>query len=214
MGDPKFQRKKYSNPIHPWEGERIEEEKELIKEYCFKNKKEIWKLSSKLRNFSKQAKRLIAEKTPQAEKEKLQLLKKVKGLGLLPETAAIEDILGLSLKDILERRLQSLVFRRGMARTMSQARQFITHRHIQVSGKKISVPNYLVPKELENTISFITTSALSDEMHPERVEKEKMPKKPAKKEDKKDTKKKPEAKKKEAKPKAKKEEKKAKEKKE
>ncbi|MDP7610203.1 MAG: 30S ribosomal protein S4, partial [Candidatus Woesearchaeota archaeon] len=44
MGDPKKQRKKYSKPSHPWQTERIEVEKVLMKEYGLKNKKEIWRV--------------------------------------------------------------------------------------------------------------------------------------------------------------------------
>ena len=41
MGNPKRHRKKYSTPAHPWQRARIEEERELSKEYGFKNKKEM-----------------------------------------------------------------------------------------------------------------------------------------------------------------------------
>ncbi len=172
MGDPKFQRKKYSTPAHPWRMERITAENELTEKYGFKNKQEIWKLDSKLKNFSRQAKKLIAEKTAQSEKEKLLLLKKLKGLGLLSESASMEGILSITLKDILERRLQSIVFRKGLARTMAQARQFIVHGHIEVNGKKLTSPNFLVPVSIENAIGFIKTSNLSDDMHPERAPKD------------------------------------------
>ena len=114
MGDPKRQRAKYATPTHPWQKERIEEEKTLIKEYGFKNKSEIWRLNSKLRNFASQAKKLVATKTEQNEKEEEQLLKKLRKLGLLTENADIDDVLSLTLKDIVERRLQSLVQRKGL----------------------------------------------------------------------------------------------------
>ena len=50
MGDPKKQRKKYETPLHPWQGERILAEKKIMEEYGLKNKKEIWKMNSMLRN--------------------------------------------------------------------------------------------------------------------------------------------------------------------
>ena len=191
MGDPRKQRSKFSTPVHPWQKERIDEEKELIKEYGFKNKQEIWKMGSLLRNFSNQAKKLSALKTEQNEKEKIQLLNKLKSLGLLQEAADLDDVLELSLKDISERRLQSVVFRKGLARSMKQARQFITHEHISVSGKKISSPSFLVSKDQEGQIGFAPDSDLTDEMHPERIKEEKLPKKPEKKEIKKGKPKKP-----------------------
>jgi small subunit ribosomal protein S4 len=210
MGDPKRIKKKYSTPLHPWQAERIEEEKELTKEYGFKNKKEIWKIQSLLRNFFRQAKRLAATKTEQAEKEKVLLLNRLKRLGLLAENALIDNVLEISLKDLLERRLQTVVFRKGLARSVNQARQFIVHRHIKIGDKKITVPNYLVSKAEEGLITFSGTSSLASPDHPERKKEEKttMPKKPKKKKTKK------EEKKEEKKEKPKKEEKKAKKKEE
>lgn len=182
MGDPNKQRKKYSTPSHPWQKERIDEEKLLTREYGLKNKKEIWRMSSLLRNFFLQAKKLTAVKTEQSKKETIQLLNRLKSLGLLSEAATLTDILELTLKDIMERRLQSLVFRKGLAKSMKQARQFITHAHIIVNGRKITSPGALVLKEHEGSISFANSSSFIDEMHPERQQKEKLPKKPAKKE--------------------------------
>ena len=207
MGDPRKQRTKSSGPSHPWSKPRIDEEKELSREYGFRNKSEIWKMNSLLRNFRTQAKTIIATKTEQSEKEKDLLLAKLKSFGLLDASATVESILGLELKDLLERRLQSQVFRKGFARTMLQARQFIVHEHISVGDKKITSPGYLVKVSEEGQIKFCPSSALDDEMHPERKQEEKLPEKPKeeKSEDKKEEKeakpKKKAAPKKEAKPK-------------
>lgn len=173
MGDPKKKRKKFSKPPRLWQKERIEGEKALVKEYGFKNKQEIWKMSSILRNFSNQAKVLISLKTPQAEKEKKQLLHKLQNLGLIKKTAQMEDVLGITLRDVLERRLQTLVLKKGMANSIKQARQFITHEHIAVGEKKITVPSYLVSVKEEGVLSFATDSGLADSQHPERVLKRK-----------------------------------------
>ncbi|MBW2996492.1 30S ribosomal protein S4 [Candidatus Woesearchaeota archaeon] len=199
MGDPKRHRKSFSTPKKAWEKERIDEERELINEYYFKNKQEIWKLTSKLRDFARQAKRLIALPTEQSETEKIQLLTKLKKLGLLPEQGDLDDVLGISIKDLLDRRLQSIVFKQGLARTMKQARQFIIHEHITIDGKKLTSPNFLVPKDKEGGVAFAQSSAFIDEMHPERKQEEKLPKKPKEKGKKKAEKK--ETKKKEVKPK-------------
>lgn len=168
MGDPKKIRKKYRTPQHPWEATRLAEESILIKGYGLKNKKEIWKVSSLMRKYTHNAKNLITSRTKQAEVEKLQLLTKLLKLGLLQEGAKIEDVLGLDIKDFMERRLQSVVFKKGLARSMKQARQFITHEHILVNGKKISVPSYLVLRDEEPTVAFIDSSSLSNPDHAER----------------------------------------------
>ncbi len=51
---------------------------------------------------------------------------------------------GLVLLQLLERRLDNVVFRLGYARTRPQARQFVTHRHVRVNGDIVNVPSFLV----------------------------------------------------------------------
>lgn len=178
MGDPRKQRRKYSTPSHPWQASRIEEEKELKKEYGFKNKKEIWKTDAKLKKFTHQAKRLITGLTEQTKKETQDLLLKLFKYSLLPKEAKVEEVLGLTIKDIAERRLQTIVFKKGLGRTINQARQFIVHGHVFIGGQKVTVPSYLVKRDEENKIIFSPSSKLSKEDHPERVKKEKKKKKP------------------------------------
>lgn len=181
MGDPRKARKKYSTPIHPWQKFRIEDEKVLIQEYGLKNKKEIWKIASKVKGFSRQAKNLIARTTPQGEKEKRQLILRLNRLGLLSQEANLDDVLGLETRDLMERRLQTMVLRKGLAKSPRQARQFIIHQHIMVGNKLMTSPNYLVKMGEETTIAFAPTSQLSDPEHPEREEKREIPKKKVKK---------------------------------
>ena len=109
MGDARRFRNKYSGPGHPWQQARIEQEKSLVTEFGLKTKRELWKADSKLKGFASQAKRLIALRTSQAEIEKKQLLDRLHRLGLLPGTAQLNDVLGLGVKDVLNRRLQTLV---------------------------------------------------------------------------------------------------------
>lgn len=144
MGDPKKHRKKFSKPPHPWQKERIDAEKELVKQYGLRRKYEIWKMDSLLKKFLNRAKTLIAQRGQQAEMEKRQLLERLSSIGLLKKDSKAEDVLNLTLKDIMERRLQTLVHRKQIASTMLQARQFITHEHIAIGSKKITAPSYLV----------------------------------------------------------------------
>ena len=171
MGDIKRQRKKYSTPSHPWQKERIEEEKIILKEYGLKNKKEIWRISSLLGRFKDGAKKIIALKTKQAEKEKIELLTRLAALGLMEKNAKIKDALSLTLKNILERRLQTIDLRKNFAKGIKQARQFIVHGHIIVGEKKVTAPSYLVLKKEEDLVNFAQNSALSIIDHPERLKK-------------------------------------------
>lgn len=171
MGHPKKPKKKFSRPEHPWRAARIELEKPLMKDYGLDHKKEIWKTDSILRRFKKQAKLLIAKESEQAKKEEKQLIEKLARLGLINENGKIDDILGLDIKNLLDRRLQTLVYKKNLAKTVKQARQFIVHGHINIGDRKISVPSYLVLKEEEHLIKFSPTSKLHNEEHPERIKK-------------------------------------------
>jgi len=172
MGDPRKARKKFETPRHPWEKERIEEEAKLIKKYGLKNKKEIQKMRTLFKNFKVQAKTYIADTSAQAEKEKNQLIERLHRLGLLDKTSSFDDVLALNIEAIFERRLQTIVFRKGLARTISQARQMITHRHIKVGEKTLTSPSAIIPKEDENSITFHQRSSFSDPDHPERIKEE------------------------------------------
>jgi len=168
MGDPKKIRKKYSTPRHPWEKVRIDEEKELTRNYGFANKKEIWKINSKLKSFKDQSKNLAAGTGKQVEKEKKQLLQKLQRISLLSSEQELNEVLGVGVSDLSERRLQTIVYKKSLARTMKQARQMIVHRHITVNNTKITSPSYVVSITEEPTVSFASDSPFFDESHPER----------------------------------------------
>ena len=174
MGDPRSFRKKYSGPVHPWNSSRIDEEFVLVREFGLKTKRELWKISSKLKNFANQAKRLISLRTDQSELETKQLLSRVSRLGLLSSGAELNDVLGLTVRDLLNRRLVIVVVKNGLANSPNQARQFIVHGHILVSGKKVTSPNFLVSVEDEANVCFVASSSLANPEHPERAVKRKV----------------------------------------
>jgi|SRR3989338_4317297 len=160
MGDPKRHRKKFSTPSHPWQKERIDAEKELLNQYGLRRKYEIWKMDSLLKKFLNRAKTLIAQRSPQSEMEKRQLLERLSSMGLIKKESKAEDVLNLTLRDVMERRLQTLVHRKQIAQTMLQARQFITHEKIAVGGRKITAPSYLVSIREEPQIKLVQPISL------------------------------------------------------
>jgi small subunit ribosomal protein S4 len=171
MGDPKFSRRKYDTPSHPWQGTRIKEENELLKKYGLKNKRELWKAQSTLRNYRGQARDLLARLRygdVQAETEMKDLLLKLANLGLLPDSASLDDVLALELEKLLERRLQTLVYLKGLAYTPKQARQLIVHGHTSIKGRKVTVPGYLVKRNEETSIQYSSSSPLENDLHPAR----------------------------------------------
>lgn len=181
MGDPRKHRRKYSTPGHPWQKVRIDRENKLAEVYGLKNKKEVWRHDSMLKQFKQQTKELISRTDAQAEKEKKQLLSKLEKFNLLQKDAKLENVLELKLENLLDRRLQTMLVKKGMAKTMNQARQFVVHGHVVVNGKIIDIPSYLLNSEEENKIEFDEKSPLADAEHPERQAKNK--EMPAKKEE-------------------------------
>jgi small subunit ribosomal protein S4 len=152
-------KKKYNTPKQPWNRDRIDSEKILITDYGLKNKEEIWKAETRLHDFMRQAKRLVALRTDQARKEEKQLLSKLSKLGLLTEASPIEDVLSIDLKQLLDRRLQTCVYKAGLANTVSQARQMVVHGHIIIGGVKVTVPSYVVSVKDEATLSLVPGSS-------------------------------------------------------
>jgi len=174
MGDPKFPRRTYETPSHPWEGERIKEEQEMVRQFGLRNKRELWKAQSILRNLRRQSRDLQARLRygdVQAQIEKENLLKRCARLGLLPmHGGTLDDILALTQEAMLNRRLQTMVYRKGLANTQKQARQLIVHGHITVNGRKVTIPGYLVKKEEEDKIEYNPRSPFNDDMHPMRIQ--------------------------------------------
>ncbi len=154
MGDPKKLRKKYSTPAHPYEKDRIEEENRLLKDYGLKNKKEVWKAESQLRKYRTMARKLQAEKTEAGKKRRGELIAKLSSLKIVGDGATLDDILGLTITDFLDRRLQTIVFKKGLARTPKQARQFIIHGLVAVNGRRTTVPSYLVKGSEEGAVGY------------------------------------------------------------
>ena len=169
MGDPKKIRKKYDTPSHPWQSARIEEERKVKNDYGLKNKREIWKFETLLRDIKNQAKSLASRVDEQSKLEEQQLMDRLVSMGLLQHGDTMDKVLGLELKDVMDRRLQAVLVKKGLARSMKQARQFITHGHIIVSKKKVTFPSFYVAVRDEGAIEFMPKSSLSREDHPERV---------------------------------------------
>lgn len=56
----------------------------------------------------------------------------------------MKGMTGENLMIMLERRLDNVVFRMGLARTRKEARQIVGHKHVLVNGKQVKIPSYLV----------------------------------------------------------------------
>ncbi len=154
MGDPKKLRKKFAKPKRPYEKERIEGENRLVTEYGLKNKREVWRANSRVRRWRFIARQLQADKTSKREVRFNELMNTLKKYALAHEGTTLDDVLTLDVTDLLSRRLQTLVYKKGLANTPKQSRQFIVHGKIAVDGKKVTAPSYLVTTTDEGMIGY------------------------------------------------------------
>jgi len=154
MGNPKKTSKHYDRPLRLWDKENLEKERILKNTYGLKNKRELWRVQTTLSKKRKTARQLLAVQPEQRAKKERELLDSLAKLGLVNESAALDDVLTLSVEAVLERRLQTIVWRKGLANSPKQARQFIVHGHIAIKGKKVSAPSYLVLAGDEEKISY------------------------------------------------------------
>jgi len=171
MGYPGKNHKSYQTPKRPFEKMRIEEETRLVIEYGLRNKREVWKAQAILRKYRKGARELLALMSGAMDRalfdaKKAELITSMQRQGLLGPDADIDDVLSLKLQVALERRLQSIVYRKGLARSPKQARQMVTHGHIAIGGRRITIPSYRVSRVEELQISYYGASPFTSESNP------------------------------------------------
>ncbi|MEM3703789.1 MAG: 30S ribosomal protein S4 [Candidatus Bathyarchaeia archaeon] len=166
MGDPKKQKKKYETPRFPWRTDILQEELKLLGQYGLRNKRELWRHKTMLSKFRGIARSLIGKAPEERRKMEKELLSRLKKLGIIHETAVLDDVLDLTVEDILERRLQTVIFRKGLARSIYHARQLITHGHIVIGDQRVTVPSYLVTRDDEGKIAYAPDSPLANPSHP------------------------------------------------
>ena len=173
MGDPKFLRRTYDAPKHPWEAARMEEERKIVQKYGLKNKRELWKAQAILRGFRRQARDLQARLRAgeaQAQLETDGLVGRLTRLGLLSAgSSTLDDVLALGIEDVLGRRFEWIVVQRSLAGTPHGARQMIVHGHLAIGGRRMTRPGYFVPASDEGRIAYTPTSPVVSDEHPIRV---------------------------------------------
>jgi len=174
MGYPGKNHKSYQTPKRPWEKIRIQTETRLVIEYGLRNKREVWKAQELLRKARKGARNLLALGSSSTDAalyaaKKEELISSLQRNGLLGPDADVEDVLSLKIQAQLERRLQTLVYRKGLARSPKQARQLVTHGHIAIGNRRVSIPGYRVNRIEETQIAYYGTSPFVADSHAEKV---------------------------------------------
>jgi len=148
----------YKKPKVPWNSTQIKEDKVIMKSYGLRRKRELWKTQEQLRRYRERARNLIAANDKAKEKR---LIDKMVKLGLLEPNSSLDNILALSITNLLERRLQSVIVKKKITDNVNTARQFIVHGHIVIGNRKIKFPSYIVPSEEEREIKINPLSKIT-----------------------------------------------------
>merc|ERR1712128_273483 len=155
--------KVYTTPRRPFEKDRLDQELKLIGEYGLRNKREVWRIKYMIAKIRASARTLLTleEKDQKRLFEGNALLRRLVRIGVLDETKMkLDFVLGLKIEDFLERRLQTQVFKLGLAKSIHHARVLIRQRHIRVRKQVVNVPSYVVRLDSQKHIDFSLKSPL------------------------------------------------------
>jgi small subunit ribosomal protein S4 len=133
--------------------QRLAEDNAMLEQYGLKNMKELWKVQTEISRIRGNARQYLTG-GPNTEGESKKLIGRLSRLGIVSAESAIDQVLDLKETAFLDRRLQSVVTRKGLARSMKQSRQLITHGFISINGKKVDRPGLMVSALAESEVGY------------------------------------------------------------
>merc|ERR1711954_621400 len=151
------QSKTYVTPSRCYEKARLDQELKLVGEFGLRNKREVWRVKLAVAKVRKVARTLLTleEKDPKRLFEGNALLRRLVRIGVLPEDQMkLDYVLGLKIENFLERRLQTQVFKLGLAKSIHHARVLIRQRHIRVRKQVVNIPSFIVRLDSQKHIDF------------------------------------------------------------
>ncbi|KAI8377590.1 40S ribosomal protein S9 [Radiomyces spectabilis] len=160
-GAPRNYSKTYNVPKRPFDSARLDAELKLVGEFGLKNKREVYRFGYMLSKIRRAARELLTldEKDPRRLFEGNALIRRLVRIGVLDESRMkLDYVLALRLEDFLERRLQTQVFKVGLAKSIHHARILIRQRHIIVNGRIVTEPSFIVRMESQKHIDFSSLS--------------------------------------------------------
>nr|POE89949.1 40s ribosomal protein s9 [Quercus suber] len=153
--------KTYKVPRRPFESARLDSELKIVGEYGLRNKREVWRVQLTLSKIRRAARQLLTldEKDPKRLFEGNALIRRLVRVGVLDESRMkLDYVLALKIEDFLERRLQTCVYKLGLAKSIHHARVLIKQRHIRVGKQIVNVPSFIVRLDSQKHIDFALTS--------------------------------------------------------
>ena len=108
---------------------------------------QVWRVKYTLAKIRKAARELLTleDKDPRRLFEGNAILRRLVRIGVLDENRMkLDYVLGLKTEDFLERRLQTQVFKLGLAKSIHHARVLIRQKHIRVRKQVVNIPSYIV----------------------------------------------------------------------
>merc|ERR1711967_81758 len=148
-------------PRRAYDKERLDSELKMIGTYGLKNKREIWRNGLILSKVRAVARNLLTmdEKDPRRIFVGQALMRRMIRYGILDEDKQrLDYVLALKVEDFLERRLQTLVMKRRLAKSIHHARVLIKQKHIRVGHQIVDVPSFMVRVESQPHIEFSVSS--------------------------------------------------------
>lgn len=148
-------------PRRPFVKARLDYEMKLAGEYGLRNKREIYRVAFTLAKIRKSARQLLTlpERDPRRLFEGNALIRRLIRIGVLDaDKNKLDHVLSLKIEDFLERRLQTQVFKLGLAKSIHHARVLIKQRHIRVGKQLVDVPSFIVRLDSQKLIDFALTS--------------------------------------------------------
>ncbi|EPS34246.1 hypothetical protein PDE_09210 [Penicillium oxalicum 114-2] len=158
---PTVSSKTYRTPRRAYGAARLDAELKLIGEYGLKNKREVWRVQYTLSKIRRAARVLLTldEKDPKRLFEGNALIRRLVRQGVLDQSRMrLDYVLSLRPEDFLERRLQTVIFRLGLARSIHHARVLIRQRHVRVGKQLVNVPSFMVQLDSQKHIDFTLNS--------------------------------------------------------
>lgn len=135
-----------------WDRIRIDREHELKQRFGLKNLRELWKATTEISRIRRNVREVLAGRA--REQVGNDIIARLARYSIVSKEAKLDDLLGLTPEAILNRRLQSVVFKKGLAKTPRQSRQLIAHGFISIDGRKVRSPGYLVTSAEESKIGY------------------------------------------------------------